>query len=116
MSTHEELAVEHADKLAELKSKHPGKRIRLIDTAAGVLACVNPSRPQFNLFQSQLWDDDKAINARAHENMLRACVVDPDPKTFAQWVDEYPGIMVDRNVIAEFKIVYGATKDASAKR
>jgi len=116
--TYEELMADAAtQKLLEAcAAKVPGKRLRPIDTAAGVVVCCNPSRAQFNYFQASLWDDDKTVNAKAHENLFRACVVHPEPAVMAQWIEDWPGILVDKDVISEFRILYGAAKDTRAKR
>jgi hypothetical protein len=117
MATYDELMQDEAVKatLAELAGKYPGKRLRPIDTAAGLVVCVNPSRPQYNMYLSSIWSDDKVENAKAHETLMRACVVLPDPKTFAQWLEEYPGIPSDKDVVLELRRLAGAAKDAAGK-
>jgi hypothetical protein len=118
MATYEELMADAGISalLEDLRSKHPGKRLRPIDTAAGVVVCVNPSRAQYTFFKSGLWSDDKTENAKAHELLLRACVVHPDAATFAKWLDEYPGIDTDRDVVSELKILTGSAKDSHQKK
>jgi hypothetical protein len=118
MATYEELMADPdvKSRIDDLAAKHPGKRLRPIDTAAGVVICVNPSRPQYNMYLSMLWDDDKTANAKAHEVLMRACVVDPVPAVFGQWLDDYPGIPADRDTVQELRKLAGAAKDAAAKK
>jgi hypothetical protein len=118
MASYEELLAdpEVAGRLAELSGKHPGKRVRPIETAAGVVYCCNPSRPQYNMYLAQLWDDDKNVNAKAHESLMRACVLYPEAHVFAQWLEEYPGLASDTDTVTELRKLAGAAKDAVAKR
>jgi hypothetical protein len=118
MATYEELVSDESVKalLAELQAKYPGKRLRPIDTAAGVIVCAHPSRAQYNFFKASIWSDDKNENAKAHEALLRACVVHPSAAEFALWLENYPGIDTDKDVVAELKILTGASKDAHAKK
>lgn len=118
MAGYEELAQDEQVKalLETLAEKYPGKRLRPIDTAAGVVVCVNPSRPQHTAFLAQLFDDDKTVNAKAFEGLLRATAVHPEPGILSQWLNEFPGIAADKDVVGELKILSGSAKDSHAKR
>jgi hypothetical protein len=116
---HEELVGTNksaAEAVEKLKSLYPGKRIKAVDTAAGVVIMRSPSRPEFAAFRMWQLDDDKSIAASASEKLMRQVVVLPDADTFGLWLEEFPGISSDPDVGKTLRILLGMTKDTSEKK
>ncbi len=103
------------EQIAALQTQHPGKRLRPIDTAAGLIICVNPSRPQWTQFLASVWDDDKVTNAKSAELLLRAVTVHPERQTLDKWLDEYPGMASDPETMLELRKLAGAAKENATK-
>lgn len=116
--THDELLQDPDVKarVEAVQQAHPGRRVRPIDSAAGVLVCVAPTRQQLLQFETLLWGDDATAKARAHEDLLKNCCADPDRARLQALLEEWPGICRDPEVIRELRILYGGAKDSSAKK
>jgi len=99
------------ERVAAAQAAHPGKRVVAIETAGGLVVCVQPTRAQVILYQSMLWQtDDAGRRATAYEELLRMCCVDPDHLQLKALIEEWPGIGFDADVIETLKQLAGVTK------
>ena len=72
-----------AEAVEALEVAYPGKRIKAVDTAAGILIMRSATRQEYVLFHVWLQDEDKSNVATAQERLMRGLVVSPDPTVFA---------------------------------
>lgn len=93
-----------------VRAANPGKRVTAIDTAAGVLVLVNPSRQQYIMFQTMQWSDDVARKATAYAELLRMCCKDPGADAMTGILEEWPGLPNDGDVIEALKELTGSSK------
>lgn len=101
--------------IASIQAGLPGKRLRPIETAAGVIICQNPSKAQWQQFVAGVADDDKNTMIKSVEIFLRGVTVHPDAKTLENWIDNYPGITGDPDTILELRKLAGAAKEQATK-
>jgi hypothetical protein len=116
---HEELVTTNpkvAEAVATLEAAYPGKRIKAVETAAGIVVMRSATRQEYVLFNVWLQDEDKSNVATAQERLMRSIVVSPGPDVFDQWLSSYPGISQDPEVSKTLRILLGMTKDAAAKK
>ncbi len=116
---HDELIASNTDvakAVEQLSASYPGKRLKAVDTAAGIIIMRSPSRPEFSAFRMWQIDDDKSVSASSQEKLMRQVVVSPDAATFGQWLDDYPGISSDPEVSKTLRILLGMTKDTTEKK
>lgn len=118
MATYQELMAdpEVQATMAALQAQHPGKRLRPVETAAGVFVFRQPTRPEYNYFRTQILSDDKNESSKAFESLVTSCVVHPPLTEAMKLLEDFPGISADKDVVATLSILSGLTKDASAKR
>jgi hypothetical protein len=115
---HDELVKDEAvaARVAAAQEANPGKRVRAIDSAAGVLVCVQPTRQQLLYYETMIWGDDVTVKAGAHEELLKMCVFDPDKAAMRTILEDWPGVSRDGDVLRELRILYGGAKDSAAKK
>lgn len=116
---HEELVTTNpkvAEAVATLEAAYPGKRIKAVETAAGIVVMRSATRQEYVLFNVWLQDEDKSNVATAQERLMRSIVVSPGPDVFDQWLSSYPGISQDPEVSKTLRILLGMTKDTAAKK
>lgn len=81
---------ELAETLDKLAGTHP--ELAVVKTASGKAVFRKPTRPEYKRHLSLLFNEK--TRADALEQLARACVVHPDKPTFAQWLEDKPGIPV----------------------
>lgn len=105
-----------AEAVATLEGAYPGKRIKAVETAAGIVVMRSATRQEYIQFHVWLQDEDKSNVATAQERLMRSLVLSPEPTVFVTWLDSYPGISQNTEVSKTLRILLGMTKDTGAKK
>lgn len=118
MATVAELMADDAVKarVEAAQGKYPGKRVRPVDTAAGVLVLRQPTRPEWECFEQAVWnDEDLPGKARAMKLLITSVVVDPGKDEFAKLLEDYPGLSGDKDLTLEVRKLAGQAKESALK-
>jgi hypothetical protein len=103
------------DRYETARAMNPDKRLRLVETAGGVIILRQPTVPEFRMWEEALYGDDAKQQASASRLLLQSICVDLDAAGFAQLLTDYPGITMDRGVLLEMRKVAGAAKESDLK-
>ena len=97
--------------IAQAREQYPGKRFRPVDTAAGVLVLMNPSRAQHDAILKALAGnkDDESLNLAAAATQLQTVCAVPDKATINKLIEEWPGLPTDMGVQRAYQILAGQT-------
>lgn len=101
--------------MATAQEKFPGKRLRPVDCAGGIMILRQPNRGEYKRFVIGQIDDSKSENAQSMETLLRDLAVHPDKPVLNQWFEEFPGIQLDEEVRRTVGILAGSVKEENAK-
>lgn len=119
MATREELEAREDVKaiLDGLRSnpKLAHKRLRPIDSTIGVIIVQNPSKGQWNVTRTQIWDDDKGVASKAMEGLLRGCIVYPEPAVLNAALEDMAGALDEPELMKEFRRHIGHLREAETK-
>lgn len=111
--SYEELVEDESVRALIVQSKisFPGKRFRPVDTAAGVLILMNPSKQQHEMIlRVMIGDKDGPVNIGGTVVMLQTVCAYPDKATLSKLLEEWPGIAQDKSVQESYNILAGQTQ------
>jgi hypothetical protein len=118
MATMAELLADDAVKarVEAVQQRYPGKRVRPVETAAGVLILRQPTRPEWECFEQAVWnDEDLPGKARGMKLLVTSIVADPPAADFAKLLEDYPGLASDKDLTLEVRKLAGQTKESALK-
>ena len=98
---------------AAIKEKHGNKRLGRVETAAGEVVCVQPNRSQHSTFMAQIMNEE--TQTFAYRNLLVSTCVSPDTSTLQNWLEDWPGIGNNKDVIKMLNDLNGTTTSAAGK-
>lgn len=76
--------------IAKLKAEH-GDRLHLLETEDALAVFKTPDRGTYERYWSEILNEDE--RARAHKNLVLACVVYPPREEFVRVLDSLPGLV-----------------------
>jgi hypothetical protein len=107
--------VKEAMVVAKANPMATNKRLRPVDTPAGLIVIINPSKGQWNVFRTAVWDDDKSVASKSMEGLIKTLIVYPDAKTIAEWDADCAGLWDNKDLVLEVQRHARQAKEADAK-
>jgi hypothetical protein len=80
------------DRLAAAQAANPKRRLVLVDGPTGPIVLGNPKRTDYLQYRMLAQSELPADNARAQDELLLFCAVDPDRDAIKALLEEYPGL------------------------
>jgi hypothetical protein len=98
--------------LPELAKKYPGKRLKPVETAAGLAVLANSTRGDYLAYLEALGDGKPG----AFDNLFLSMVVYPGKDEARAWLESYNAITRDPDVQQTIQILTGWKKEERQKK
>jgi hypothetical protein len=85
LSTVTFLPTSREDRVKELRTKYPGRRVAIVVTGGKDYYILSPTRHQWHAFKDAALDSKR--RRVAMENLAVACVIDPAPELVKNWIE-----------------------------
>jgi len=118
MATQEEMLERDDVKAAMAEARatpNVSKRLRVIETPAGIIIVKSASAAQWSLVITASLDDDKSVAARAMRGLILGTIVFPAKEKVAEMQADYVGLWENPAIVKEVRIHNGHASEAHAK-
>lgn len=83
------------ERMNRARGLHPKRRLYIVESPAGTLIVGTPKRGEYHAYIALRQSDNAADKAKANDQLLIACAVDPTPAEYVAVdgiLDQYPGL------------------------